>query len=129
MIPVTGDMKNGDRIVITYHNVQVPELDAFQLANRPPPDTNIVIAQFTVTDEITGAIDKYETDAQVTVEHPNLSDIQVTPKMVKEGSIINKVTVTYTAKDIIYTDNRIDIRLPQGLEGWDPAYPAVLQIL
>ena len=122
MIPVIGDMKNGDGIVITYHNVQVPELDAFQLANRPPPDTNIVIAQFTVTDKITGAIDKYETDAQVTVEHPNLSDIQVTPKMVKEGSIINRMTVTYTANDIIYSGNQIFIRIP---EHWDPAYPSV----
>ena len=115
-------MPNGSKITVTYQNVQVPELSPTQLANRPPPDANIVTATFDVSDTITGDPAKYDEMATVTVEHPDLSDIQVMLKMVKEGSIINKMTVTYTAKDIIYTNNRIDIRIPAG---WDPAYPAV----
>ena len=117
-------MPNGSKITVTYHNVQVPELE---LANRPPPDANIVKAQFTVTDNITGSggykaimVNKKPVNkTQVTVAHPNLSDIQVTPQTVKEGSRVPKMTVTYTAKDIIYSGNRIDIRIPAG---WDPVY-------
>ncbi|RKU14344.1 hypothetical protein C6502_00555 [Candidatus Poribacteria bacterium] len=114
VLDLKDDMSNRETIEVTYHNVMVPELDRSQLLARDTP----VMAQFTVTDTITGS--DYEDDTQVTVAHPDLSDIQVTPrKPVKEDSIIN-MTVTYTAKDIIYTTNEIFIRIPLG---WKPAHP------
>ena len=112
---IDGNMSTGKTIEVTYHNVMVQPLTSSELDDRGVP----VIAQFTVMDEITGS--DYETSTQVTVAHPALSDIQVTPtRPVKTGSIIDMM-VTYTAKDAITTSNEITIRIP---EGWDPAYSA-----
>ena len=68
------------RLTVTYHNVMVQPLTSSELDDRGVP----VIAQFTVMDEITGSDADgdgygYETDTQVTVAHPELSDIQVKP--------------------------------------------------
>ena len=128
-LEIEGAMSNRDTIKVIYHNVMVPELDRSQLLDR---DTE-VIAQFTVEDTITGSgadADGYGSgddtnSTEVTVAHPDLSDIQVTPtKPVKADSIIN-MTVTYTAKDTIYGSNEIFIRIPVG---WKPAHPEVSAI-
>ncbi len=117
-IPVMGNMAARDRIVVTYHNVKVQALTASELDDRPPPPENAVMAQFTVTDEITGS--DYAAKTQVTVEHPILSDIRVTPTRPVTAESIIDMTVTYTAKDTLYAGNPINIRIP---EEWDPAYP------
>ena len=116
-LTVDGDMKRGNRIVVTYHNVKVQALTTTQLAERDTP----VIAQFTVEDDITLSAAEYAKMTKVTVLPPDLSTIQFTPKTVKEESIINKMTVTYIAKDTIHTSSEVTIRTP---EYWKPAYPA-----
>ena len=110
-ITIDGDMESGDRIVVKYHNVKVPEL-----LDRMPMD-----AQFTVRDtKISPAGILYAEMAQITVNPQELNTVTVTPNnKVQASSIEEDVKVTYTITDAIADSNRITIELPTD---WEAAY-------
>ena len=114
----TASMQRNDLIALTYYNVQVRQLEEYQLtANRDP-----VSYDLTVTDSIVGAgkaaTDAYMPAPVVMVRPPKLSDVAVTPTPV-DGGTKRDVTVTYTAKDMIYGINTVSVELPSL---WEPAY-------
>ena len=109
---VTGDMEDGDRIVVSFYNVKVQSL-----ADRTP-----VEAAIRVTDKLSGADDgrAYEaTIDTITVNPPELSTVTVAPTRVQASSIVRDVKVTYVITDPIADTNRITIELP---DDWEAAY-------
>ena len=77
------------------------------------------VAELTVADNI-GIDDTVDPPvAVISVNAPLQSTVKVTPPSAEAGSIIPRLTVTYTVADAVFTDNTVDIELPSG---WEPAY-------
>ena len=64
--------------------------------------------------------DAYMPAPVVMVRPPKLSDVAVTPTSV-DGGTKRDVTVTYTAKDMIYGSNTVSVELPSRLGTLFPA--------
>ena len=107
---VTGDMEDGDRIVVSFHNVKVEELP-----DRMPKEAAIV-----VTDKLDTDGTDYEKEVdKITVNPPDLSTVTVAPPRVQTSSVEKTVTVTYVVTDMIADANTITIELP---DDWEAAY-------
>ena len=110
IIPVKGNMAARDRIVVKYHNVMVPALEA-----RTPMDANI-----TVTDVLSPDGDAYDGMAKIRVNPPPSNTVAVTPDEVMAETIRDVVKVTYSIKGTVLGEtNTITVGLP---DGWGPAY-------
>ncbi len=109
---VTGDMKDRDRIIVSFYNVRVQSLD-----DRTPVD-----AAFTITDKLSTdgtAYAELDSPPQITVNPQELNTVTVDPTRVQASSREPTVTVTYVITDAIDDTNEIKIALPSD---WEAAY-------
>ena len=117
-------MVEDNRITVTYHNVKVAQLTRTQLEEGMISEATRSTYEkaFTVRDT---AGDTADTDPNITLLHPILSDIRVTPHRVKEKST-RAVTVSYQVRNPMLTDNEVSIELPPDFERTGLLFDAIL---
>ena len=100
-VTVDSDMMAGDRIIVTYRDAKVQGLD----------DTTPVKVPLTITDELSDDGLLYNVNITVSPRRVSIVSVDTTPPTVKSGEMLDTVTVTYTARDMV-SDNEITISLP-----------------
>ena len=112
--PAHGGMAEGDRVVVTYHNVRVAMLAEAATVND--------MGEFEADVPITIGVTPVTTPPTINVRyrHPSAIIVTTAPSVLKPLAVAH-VTVKYRVTEAVLGDNDVEIALPTG---WGAAYRA-----